>query len=78
MCVYCVLEKGAKKELIENMEKRIRLLKKYHRILRALDQRENELYEHNGRKMSSDICWKRLNEETSSSSDAVKDFSCKQ
>lgn len=59
---------------IKNMERRVKILKKYRRILRKFEEKEDELYEINEMKVHSDVCWKTIREEVSSSSEAVVEF----
>lgn len=59
-------------ESIENKRMQIRLLKKYRRVLRALNKSERKLQNRIGRKYNSDICWKAVSNGTSHSSDVVK------
>ncbi|RYE26608.1 MAG: hypothetical protein EOP45_03690 [Sphingobacteriaceae bacterium] len=59
---------------IEDKRMQIRLLKKYRRVLRALNKHERKLQSRAGRKNGSDICWKAVSNSTSHSSDVVKEF----
>lgn len=54
---------------LEGLRKNVKVVKKYRRILRILDKKENELYEYKGIVNHTDICWQRLAEETTGSSD---------
>lgn len=58
--------------VLEGLRKNIKLVKKYRRNLRVLDRKEDELYKCKGKVNINDICWQRLAEENTSSSDVER------
>lgn len=68
-CQRKVVADDIAQKILEGLRKNVKVVKKYRRILRILDKKENELYEYKGIVNHTDICWQRLAEETTGSSD---------
>lgn len=52
-------------KVIERMERQIITLNEFRKNLRRFHKLENRLYENNGMRVISDICWKRIHTEDS-------------
>lgn len=77
MCTYLysqrkVIADDAAQLLIERYRKRYQTLKRYRKVLRKLAQKERMPYEYLGEAVNSEICWERLDDDTSSTSSSMQ------